>query len=36
MKINSFNKPKHGYLNHTWTDKAFKGISLELLRVHSL
>ena len=26
MKINSLKKQKHGYLIHTWSDKAFKGI----------
>ena len=25
MKINRFIKLKHGYLIHTWSDKAFKG-----------
>ena len=25
MKMNSLKKQKHGYLNHTWSEKAFKG-----------
>ena len=25
MKMNSSNKQKHGYLIHTWSDKALKG-----------
>ena len=26
-KINNLDKQKHGYLIHTWSDKAFKGYS---------
>ena len=25
IKINSLKKQKHGYLMHTWSDKAYKG-----------
>jgi len=28
MKINSLKKQKHGYLIHTWSDKAFKNTNV--------
>ena len=36
MKINSLKKQKHGYLIHTWLEKAFKGTVVNGALVGSL